>query len=109
MLASFLFRIPYILLQKGLTLFPAETSMYKKKGVKRQPAFGTLPSGYLVFRYKFILAYSADRANPILRNIFKCCARLDSTVRIADFRVIYISTWLAYILLHNCYSFQVCF
>ena len=55
----------------------------------------------ILFCFEVLLAYSAQRANPIFRNIFPCCARLNAVVRIAYFRVIYITADSAYILIHN--------
>ena len=80
---------------------------------KRSPAAAELPdqnvqavSGpgcvrrKLFLHSKHILAYSADGANPVLREILKRCARCDAVVWIADLRVIHIATGLTYIFLH---------
>ena len=59
----------------------------------------------MLFSAEVILAYAAEWANPIFRNIFPCCARLDAIIRIAYFRVINITANIAYILIHFHSSF----
>ena len=56
---------------------------------------------FCLFSFEVVFAYSAQRANPIFRNIFPCCARLNSVIRITDFRIINITADSAYILIHN--------
>ena len=50
-------------------------------------------------------AHSADRTYPILRKIFKSCAWIDTVVRISISRIIYVSTWLTNVFLHNSHLF----
>lgn len=59
----------------------------------------------LILRNKDIFAHSADRTYPILRKIFKSCAWIDSVVRISISRIIYVSTWLTNVFLHNSHLF----
>ena len=59
----------------------------------------------LIFRNKDIFAHSAERTYPILRKIFKSCAWIDSVVRISISRIIYVSTWLTNVFLHNSHLF----
>lgn len=54
-------------------------------------------------RRKFIFADSAERANPIFWKVLKCCSGLYAVVRIAYFRVIYITTSVTNVLFHNSY------
>ncbi len=54
-----------------------------------------------LFSLEVVLAYSAQRAYPIFRDIFPCCARLYSVIRITNFRVINVTANSAYILVHN--------
>ena len=51
--------------------------------------------------FEHILCDSADRANPIIGDIFKSGAGSDAGIRIPGGRVIYVTTNGAYILLHN--------
>ena len=48
-----------------------------------------------------LLAYTANGANPILRDILESCAGCDSAIGIADFGVIFVAANSANILLHN--------
>ncbi len=64
----------------------------------------TLPL-YLFFYNEYFFSHSTDWTNPIFRNILKSCSRSDSAVRIADFRIIYISTWFTNIFFHSCHLF----
>lgn len=50
---------------------------------------------------EIFLAYTADRAFPILRDILESSAGCDSAVRITDFGIIFITTKSAYIFLHS--------
>lgn len=59
----------------------------------------------LILRNKAIFAHSADRTYPILRKIFKSCAWIDTVIRISISRIIYVSTWLTYVFLHNSHLF----
>lgn len=45
----------------------------------------------LVLRLEHILAETAGRTSPIVREIFKCRAGRDAVIRIADFGIVYIS------------------
>lgn len=58
----------------------------------------------VVFLHReFIFADSAERANPIFRKVLKCCSGLYAVVRIAYFRVIYITASVTNVLFHNSY------
>ena len=48
-----------------------------------------------------VLANTAEGAYPVVWNILESCSRLDAAVRIAYFRVIDITAYITYILLHN--------
>ena len=48
-----------------------------------------------------VLAYAADGAYPVLRNVFEGSAGSDAAVRIAYFRVIHVTTSVANVLFHN--------
>ena len=52
-------------------------------------------------RRKIFLPHSAERANPIFGKGFKRSSRLDSAIRIAYFRVIYIPANITFVFLHN--------
>ena len=51
--------------------------------------------------YKYIFSKSAKRAHPVVGNIFKGCAGGDSTVRVADVRVIDVAAGFTHILVHD--------
>ena len=53
-----------------------------------------------LFCRKFVLAYSAERAYEILRNIFPGSAGSNSAFRVANFRVIFPSAYITYVLFH---------
>lgn len=53
------------------------------------------------FRREIVFTYSAERANPIFWKVLKCCSGLYAVVRIAYFRVIYITASVTNILFHN--------
>ena len=53
-----------------------------------------------LFCRKFVLAYSAERAYEILRNIFPSSAGSNSAFRVAYFRVIFPSAYITYVLFH---------
>lgn len=55
----------------------------------------------LFFGGKIILTYTTERANPIFGKVFKGCSGSYSIIRIAYFRVIYITTCLTNVLFHN--------
>ena len=69
----------------------------------------TAKNGTKLFFYlcKLILAYAADRACPVIREILECCAGSDTVIRIANRGIIDISARAAYILVHR-YNLQ-CF
>ena len=48
-----------------------------------------------------LLAYTANGANPILRDILESCAGCDSAVRISDFGIVFVAAKYAYIFLHS--------
>ena len=50
---------------------------------------------------KLLLAYPAKRAYPILGKVLKCNTRLDTLLRVADFRVIYPMAYCTDILFHK--------
>lgn len=50
---------------------------------------------------EIILAYSAKRANPIIRDILKSCTRSDAALWISYFWIINPTTNVTYIFLHN--------
>jgi hypothetical protein len=54
----------------------------------------------LYSRGEGILPYSAQRADPVFRDVFKGGARLDAAVGIAFFGIIDIAAYVAYILFH---------
>lgn len=58
-----------------------------------------LPCSFLLLEH--ILSYSAQRANPVIRNILEGSTRRDTAVRIADGRIIDIATGSANILVHR--------
>jgi hypothetical protein len=66
--------------------------------------FHPLFVGLLLYR-EVILAYSADGAYPIFRDVFKGCAWGDAAIRIANFWVIHVTTGFANVLFHklNCF------
>ena len=84
---------------------------YKKEKNRRKPQFHLLflmiiqTAGLLSIEAVF--SYAAERANPILRNIFPCCARSYSVIRVACFRVINITAYAAYIFIHFISSFNI--
>ena len=55
--------------------------------------------------FKHVLAYAADRAYPILGEVFESCSRGDSVVGISDCRIILIATCTADVLIHTQISF----
>ena len=55
----------------------------------------------ILCRLEILLAYSANRAYPILRDVLESCAGCDSAIGITDFGVIFVAAKSAYILLHN--------
>ena len=57
----------------------------------------------LLHRLEIVLAYSAEWASPILRNILESGSRSDSVIRISDCRIILVSADFANILFH-CYK-----
>ena len=56
----------------------------------------------LLHRLEIVLAYSAEWASPILRNILESGSRSDSVIRISDCRIILVSADFANILFHCC-------
>lgn len=50
---------------------------------------------------KHVFSHSANRANPIIGNIFKSCSRSDSAIRIARCRVILVPARTAHIFTHT--------
>lgn len=50
---------------------------------------------------EILLAYTANRAYPILRDVLESCTGCDSAIGITDFGVIFVAAKSAYILLHN--------
>lgn len=54
----------------------------------------------ILFSAETVLAYTAERADPVSRNIFPCCTRCYAVVRITDSRIINISAYITYILIH---------
>ena len=52
-------------------------------------------------RAEIVLAYSAERANPIIRDILECCTWSDAALWISYFWIINPTTNVAYIFLHN--------
>ena len=48
-----------------------------------------------------ILAHSAKRTNPIIRNILKRCSRLYAAVRVSNFGVVDVTTNVTNVLFHN--------
>jgi hypothetical protein len=50
---------------------------------------------------EIFLAYTADRALPILRDILESCAGCNSAIGITDFGVIFVAAKFANILLHS--------
>lgn len=58
----------------------------------------------IVFFYReFVLTYSAERANPVFRNVLKCRSGLYAVIRVAYFGVIYITASVTNVLFHNAY------
>lgn len=55
----------------------------------------------LFFNREVFLSYATKRANPIFGQVFKGCSGSYAVIRIAYFRVIYITTSLTNILFHN--------
>ena len=51
--------------------------------------------------FEHILCDSADRANPIIRDVFKSCAWGNAGIWISCGRVIYVTAYCTYILFHN--------
>ena len=54
-----------------------------------------------VYGAKVFLAYTAEGATPIVRDVFKCCSRLNAVLRIAYGWVIDPSAYITYILFHS--------
>lgn len=52
-------------------------------------------------RAEIVLAYSAKRANPIIRDILECCTWSDAAFWISYFWIINPTTNVTYIFLHN--------
>ena len=53
-----------------------------------------------LYRFKVFLAYTAKRANPIVRDLFKRRARVDPAVRIPYFRIINVVAYGTSVLSH---------
>ena len=78
------------------------------RALHRPPAYHAKGGGNAASRVKYcglflrelILAYAAQRANPILRNIFPFCACCYAVVRIALSFVINVTANVTYIFLH---------
>jgi hypothetical protein len=60
-----------------------------------------MPDVSVLYRREVVFSYSAERANPIIGNILKRCSGSYAAIRISHLRIIYISTCITYILLHN--------
>lgn len=60
-----------------------------------------MPDVSVLYRREIVFSYSAERANPIIGNILKRCSGSYAAIRISHLRIIYISTCITYILLHN--------
>ena len=54
-----------------------------------------------LFLLKIILADTAERADPILRQILKCRSLIDSVIRITHFGIINISAYRANVFIHK--------
>lgn len=54
----------------------------------------------LVFFCEYFFSHTTDRAEPVVRQIFKSCSGSDTSVRISIFRIINIATRLTYIFFH---------
>ncbi len=65
-------------------------------------SFGGFPKRVLLLnRAEIVLAYSAERANPIIRDILESCTWSDATLWISYFWIINPATNITYIFLHN--------
>ncbi len=76
----------------------------KKRGkpfMELSALFISDPILIVFFRREIVLTYSTERANPIFWKVLKCCSGLYAVVRIAYFRVIYITASVTNILFHN--------
>ena len=56
------------------------------------------PCIFLVYGRELVLAYTAQRAYPAVGNILELRSCRHSVVRIADCRIIYPATYIAYVL-----------
>lgn len=54
----------------------------------------------LVFFCEYFFSHTTDRAEPVVRQIFKSCSGSDTSVRIPIFRIINIAARLTYIFFH---------
>lgn len=62
-----------------------------------------MPHPYMLLRLsftEFVLANATERAYPVFGQILESCSRLDAVLRIAYFRIILITTNVAYVLFH---------
>lgn len=50
---------------------------------------------------ELVFAYSAQRANPVVGNVFESCSWCYTAFRIAYFWVVHPATYITYILFHN--------
>ena len=56
--------------------------------------------GKLLFRREIILAYTANRADPVFRQIIKRCSSLYTVIGIALCRIVDVATSIAYVPFH---------
>ena len=61
---------------------------------------------FFLVRLEIVLAYAADRADPIFGNVFESRARLDAGFRIAHFGVVHPLAYGTDILLHRFNRFK---
>ena len=56
---------------------------------------------------ELVFADTAYRAHPIIREVLKCCSRLYTIIGITDLWVVNVSTYVANILLHNAFRYNL--